>query len=142
MSMTVSDYISADSVEKAFTRVQTAWKTSKDSGFALFKTSLGDAFNAGFFAMMNFKKGKTPSVEDASTKLTNDYLPASFGKNEMCKVAIDSVIDRIKVNSKNNVLNVGYEKTLREPLREIMKTIYAIGLTSGFEIANDPELKE
>jgi len=143
MSMKVNDYINTESVVKTFARFNTTWKSSKESGFELFKAILSDAFNAGWMAMMNFKKDTVKkTMEDTAMQLTDEYLPSSFGRGEACSAVAKSIIERITVNSRNNILNVGYETTLLEPIREALQTVYAIGITSGFEIANDPAMKE
>jgi hypothetical protein len=44
-------------------------------------------------------------------------------------------------NTTDYVLNIGYETILEDCFNKVLRIAYSIGITTGFEIASDDELK-
>ena len=77
---------------------------------------------------------------EKSKELTQ-MLPDCFCKGEMGKTAAKNILESINTNQTEGILNIGYEELVRRDIENIIRIIYAIGVTTGFQIAEDPDYK-
>jgi hypothetical protein len=107
---------------------------------ANFKALAGDAFNEGIISILARKNQPKKGSLEKSKEIT-DLLPDRFCKGEMGKTAINNIIEAIKSAQTEGILNIGYEELIRREVENMVRIIYAIGITSGFQIAEDPDYK-
>lgn len=101
-----------------------------------------DAYNEGIFSIINKSKTFTnKSPIEKSSELTS-LLPDNFIKGESGKQAINGIMSSIESNQQDGLLNIGYEALIQRDVENFIRIVYAIGLTSGFEIADDPDCRE
>lgn len=95
------------------------------------------AFNEGIFSQIqaNTKKVK-------STGSMNSYLPDFFENSDIANQLIDMTLKAVTANTTNSYLNAGFRLPVGEAIRQVIKTIYMVGLNAGFEISSDPSMKE
>lgn len=125
----------------AFTRLRTIMEET-GGGEHFFKSNLTGAFNQGVMSVIKARSKDTLTVDEASRKLTKDYLPSSFSTGPTGDNLLAGIFESIRANSTNGALNVGYELVLAEIIREVIKISYALGVTAGFEISSDEVLRK
>ena len=100
-----------------------------------------DAFNDGIISNMSEKKKLSEETLKKKSKEVTSFLPAHFRKTESGQKLVQVVMDEIMSNTTDYVLNVGYEPVLQDTINKILQVAYSIGITTGFEIASDPDMK-
>lgn len=139
--MTVGEYLASETFKKTIedfvsnAKLETAGKTRSN-----YNMVAAEAFNEGIVSMITARdKPKRGSLEKSS-ELTK-MLPDCFCKGDMGATATTSIIDAIKSNQTEGILNIGYEELMRREIENIIRIVYAIGVTTGFEIADDDDYR-
>lgn len=94
------------------------------------------AFNEGVFSQIQATTKKAKSTGEM-----NSYLPDYFENSDIANQLIEMTVKAITANSINGYLNAGFQLPVGEAVRQVIKTIYMVGLNAGFEISSDPEMK-
>lgn len=105
------------------------------------KSMILDAFNAGRISCMEDREKLSKETLQKKSKEVTQFLPANFKKTETSKQLVNTVQETILANSEDYVLNVGYEPIVEDTINKVLQIAYAIGITTGFEIASDPDMK-
>jgi hypothetical protein len=135
--MTLEQYLNSDALKRAIedyaenAKLETAQKTITN-----FQTIAASAYNEGVVEMISKGKPVKKGSLEKSKELTQ-MLPDNFIKGEMGLQAINGLLQAVISNQEDGVLNIGYESILRAEIENYIRIIYAIGVTSGFEIADD-----
>lgn len=95
------------------------------------------AFNEGVFSQIQSGTKKVKSTGEM-----NAYLPDFFQNSDISNQLIEMAIKAVTANTVNSYLNAGFQIPVGEAMRQVIKTIYMIGLNAGFEISSDPKMKE
>jgi hypothetical protein len=75
------------------------------------------------------------------SKEMTGFLPAHFKNTDTGKKLIELFMQELLNNTTDYTLNIGYEETLPTCIEKILRIAYSVGITTGFEIASDKELK-
>lgn len=105
------------------------------------KNMITNGYNYGVFSLLNDRKVSKDKSKLDKTKEITAYLPDIFKDSEMGKQLTNSIMEAIKTNSSNYILNIGYETILPDDIKKVIQIAYALGITAGFDISSDPELK-
>ena len=100
-----------------------------------------DAFNDGIISNMTEKKKLSEETLKKKSKEVTSFLPAHFKSTDSGKKLAQIVMDEIVSNTTDYVLNVGYEPVLIDAINKVLQVAYSIGITTGFEISSDPDMK-
>lgn len=100
-----------------------------------------DSFNDGIIANMTEKKKISKENLVKKSKEITNWLPAHFKKTETGKKLVELMLAELLNNTTDYVLNIGYETILEDCFNKVLRIAYSIGITTGFEIASDDELK-
>ena len=95
------------------------------------------AFNEGIFSQI-----QATSKKAKSTGEMNSYLPDYFENSDIANQLIEMTVKAITANSINGYLNAGFQLPVGAAVRQVIKTIYMVGLNAGFEISSDPKMRE
>jgi len=95
------------------------------------------AFNEGIISQMTATSKKLKSTGEM-----NNYLPDCFVESETVNQMTTMVINNLKAQTTNGFINAGFKVPLIATLKTIFRTLYMVGLNSGFEIASNSSLKE
>lgn len=105
------------------------------------KNMITSAYNYGVFSLLTDRKVSKDRTKLDKTKEITAYLPDMFTNSDMGEQLTTSVMQSIKTNSSNYILNIGYETIIPDDIKKVLQIAYAIGITAGFDISSDPELK-
>ncbi len=139
--MTLEQYLNSDALKRAIedyaenAKLETAQKTITN-----FQTIAASAYNEGVVEMISKGKPVKKGSLEKSKELTK-MLPDQFCKGEMGKVAVNNILAAIDTNQTEGILNIGYEELVKREIENIVRIIYAIGVTAGFEIADDEDFR-
>ena len=98
-------------------------------------------FNDGIISNMTERKRvSSESVKKKSKEITS-FLPAHFKGTDVGKKLVKVIQDEILANTTDYVLNIGYEHVLEDAINKVLQVAYSVGITTGFEIASDPDMK-
>lgn len=108
---------------------------------SIIKGMLIEAFNAGIISNFEEKKKlKSETIQKKSKEITS-FLPAHFKGTETGRQLTGRIQETILANTTDYVLNVGYEPILEDDVNKVLQIAYSVGITTGFEIASDPDMK-
>ncbi len=107
----------------------------------LISTALLDSFNDGIIANMTEKTKVSKETLLKKSKEMTGFLPAHFKNTDTGKKLIELFMQELLNNTTDYTLNIGYEETIPICIEKILRIAYSIGITTGFEIASDKELK-
>lgn len=145
--MTSSDFVKSEVFKDRINSVIDAVKDVTDETALknilepLMTRILLDSFNDGIIAnMTERKKISNENLPKKSKEITN-WLPAHFKNTETGKKLIELMLTELLNNTTDYVLNIGYETVLGDCYDRVLRIAYSIGITTGFEIAADPDLK-
>lgn len=106
-----------------------------------FVSTASEAFNEGIMSMIQ-KKG-APSLSDFEKgQELSKLLPDIFVKGKVGQEAAKSILESIKMNQREYILNIGYETLVKRDIENTLRIVYALGVSTGFDISEDPEYKE
>lgn len=142
--MTSSDFVRSDAFKN---RVQEVIKTLNDEDTTpsilepILTRILLDSFNDGIIANMGEKEKISKETLLKKSKEITKLLPAHFKNTDVGKKINETILQEILNNTTDYVLNIGYESVLQDAIAKTISIAYAIGITTGFEIASDKEMK-
>ena len=100
-----------------------------------------NAFNEGIHSIIQKQHSPiTLGSFEKSEELTK-LLPDFFVKNKIGQEAVKSILESIKMNQHEFILNFGYESLVKQDVENMIRIIYAIGVSTGFDIADDKDFK-
>lgn len=141
--MTTSDYINS----KVFnSRIEKVMVTANDDPSEnilkpLLSNLLIETFNDGIIANMTEKEKISKETLLKKSKEITNFLPAHFKNTDTGKKLVEIIMTELLNNTTDYVLNIGYETIFPEIINNVLRVAYSVGITTGFEIANDKELK-
>jgi hypothetical protein len=139
--MDLNKYLNSDALNKAINdyagnaKLETTGKTLSN-----FKAIAADAFNEGIMSMISQKNAPKKGSLEKSKELTQ-MLPDFFCRSDLGQTAIKNIIESINSNQTESVLNIGFEELVRRDIENMIRIVYAIGVTTGFEVASDADYK-
>ena len=133
--MTIDKYIEKSKV--CYDSILNKVKINDESANGDIENLVINAFNEGIFSQMTSSSKKIKSTGEM-----NEYLPDFFVESKIVEEMKTMLINNIKAQTTNSFLNAGYKVPIQQTLVNIIKTVYMIGLNSGFEIASNNSLKE
>ena len=133
--MTIDKYIEKSKV--CYDSILNKVKINDESATGDIENLVINAFNEGIFSQMTSSSKKIKSTGEM-----NEYLPDFFVESKIVEEMKTMLINNIKAQTTNSFLNAGYKVPIQQTLVNIIKTVYMIGLNSGFEIASNNSLKE
>jgi hypothetical protein len=133
--MTIDKYIEKSKV--CYDSILNKVKINDESASGDIENLVINAFNEGIFSQMTSSSKKIKSTGEM-----NEYLPDFFVESKIVEEMKTMLINNIKAQTTNSFLNAGYKVPIQQTLVNIIKTVYMIGLNSGFEIASNNSLKE
>ena len=133
--MTIDKYIEKSKV--CYDSILNKVKINDESANGDIENLVINAFNEGIFSQMTSSSKKIKSTGEM-----NEYLPDFFVESKIVEEMKMMLINNIKAQTTNSFLNAGYKVPIQQTLVNIIKTVYMIGLNSGFEIASNNSLKE
>lgn len=140
--MVLTDYVNSTSVN---TEIESFIKDEKNFDkkrkIQELKNIVTNAYNYGAFSIMNDRKASQEKTILSKSKEVTSYLPDNFKKSDMGQQLTNSIMAAIETNSQDSILNIGYETILPDDISNAIQIAYAIGLTVGFDISSDPDLK-
>lgn len=140
--MVLAEYVNSVEVEseiKDFLKNEKDYSNERKT--TEIKNMIATAFNYGIFSLLNERKViKNMSTIEKSKELTT-YLPSVFKDSDMASQLVNSIMESIKTNSSNYTLNIGYEAIVPEDIKKVIQIVYAMGITAGFDISSNPDLK-
>ena len=146
--MTSSDFINSEAFKNRINTVIDSAKDITDERALkqvmepLLSRLFLDSFNDGIIAnMTERKKISKENLVKKSKEITN-WLPAHFKNTETGKKLVELMLAELLNNTTDYVLNIGYETVLEDCFDKVLRIAYSIGITTGFEIASDPDLKK
>lgn len=145
--MTSSDFIKSEAFKNRINTVidsmvnVTDEQAIKPTLEPLLARLLLDSFNDGIIANMTEKKKISKENLVKKSKEITNWLPAHFKKTETGKKLVELMLSELLNNTTDYVLNIGYETILEDCFNKVLRIAYSIGITTGFEIASDDELK-
>lgn len=104
--------------------------------------ALLESFNDGIIANMTERTKISKETLTKKSKEITKLLPAHFKNTETGKKLIEILLTELLNNTTDYVLNIGYETILAECFNRALRIAYSVGITTGFEIASDPDLKK
>lgn len=141
--MDINSYLNSKSFEsllKQFTsniKLETEGKV-KANAVAI----ASDAFNEGIFSIISAKsKLSSKGSLEKSNEITK-LLPDNFIKSELGLQSISGIMNSIASNQNDGILNIGSEALIKRDVENFIRIVYAIGITTGFEIASDQDYKD
>lgn len=141
--MISDEYLKSSAVKENIDRlVRDSSETTDERKKSEILSLVIEGFNYGVFSMLESKKAMNEKTLLQKSKEITSYLPDNFVSSETGKGLVDSLQECVKTNSKNYILNIGYEPIIAEDFSRILQIAYAIGITTGFSIAEDEELKD
>lgn len=136
--MSITEYLDSEAFKKEVKRASTNAKFNTPKKI---ESDIGiiasEAFNEGIMSIIKFKNVSKDVGDIEKSKELTQMLPDNFIKGEMGLQAINGLLQAVISNQEDGVLNIGYESILRAEIENYIRIIYAIGVTSGFEIADD-----
>lgn len=140
--MNINDYLSSNSFKEEVHRAATNAKLNTPQKVeADIRTIASEAFNEGIMSLLKFKSvAKNEGTLEKSREVTQ-MLPDNFIKNETGLQAINGLMQAVISNQEDGLLNIGYESLLKTEIENYIRIVYAIGVTSGFEIADDEDYR-
>lgn len=140
--MVLTDYVNSTSVNSEIeTYIKDEKNFDKNRKIQELKSIVSNAYNYGAFSIMNDRKASQEKTMLSKSKEVTAYFPDNFKKSEMGKQLNDLIMASILTNSQGSVLNIGYEEILPDDISRALQIAYAIGLSVGFDISSDPDLK-
>ena len=140
--MILTEYVNSEDVNDSIKRYLKDEKNfSNDKKTSEIKNMITSAYNYGVFSLLTDRKASKDKSKLDKTKEITAYLPDMFKNSDMGNQLTESVMQSIKTNSSNYILNIGYETVLPDDIKNVIQIAYAIGITAGFDISSDPELK-
>lgn len=100
-----------------------------------------DTFNDGIISNITERKKVSEQTLQKKSKEVTGFLPAHFKNSEVGKKLLSTIQSDIIANTTDYVLNVGYEPVLDESINNALQIAYSVGITTGFEISSDPDMK-
>ena len=80
------------------------------------KNMITSAYNYGVFSLLNDRKASKDRTKLDKTKEITAYLPDMFTNSDMGEQLTTSVMQSIKTNSSNYILNIGYETIIPDDI--------------------------
>ena len=140
--MILTEYVNSVNVNESIKRYKKKKKNfSDEKKTSEIKDMITNAYNYGVFSLLNDRKASKDKTKLDKTKEITAYLPDRFTNSDIGEQLTTSVMQSIKTNSSNYILNIGYETIIPDDIKKVLQIAYAIGITTGFDISSDPELK-
>lgn len=142
--MQSDDYLKSNKVK---TQVDEICRDIKEDDFSenmlrnLLSRILVESFNDGIISNMTERQRLSSETLRKKSKNITSYLPAHFKNSETGKKLMKVIKDGIMDNTTDFVLNIGYEPNIEDIINKTLQIAYSVGITTGFEIASDPEMK-
>lgn len=142
--MTSSDFIESKAFKNRVDSIVSMANETLDRNIIvpLISSTLLESFNDGIMANMSERTRVSRETLLKKSKEVTKFLPAHFKNTETGKKLVDIMLKEIMNNCTDYVLNIGYEQVLTECINTIVRIAYSVGITTGFEIASDPDLKK
>ena len=102
---------------------------------------VSEAYNSGVMSMIKKQKSTEVNTDLIKSKEITKMLPGNFIKQEIGEKAINGILESIKSCQENGELSIGWEELVKADIINFIRVVYAIGITSGFEIASDEAFK-
>ena len=140
--MILTEYVNSVNVNESIKRYLKDEKNfSDEKKTSEIKDMITNAYNYCVFSLLNDRKASKDKTKLDKTKEITAYLPDRFTNSDIGEQLTTSVMQSIKTNSSNYILNIGYETIIPDDIKKVLQIAYAIGITTGFDISSDPELK-
>ena len=141
--MTSNDFVNSVAFKKRIDQIiQSATEDPDEKVLhGLIATALMDSFNDGIIANMTEKTKVSKETLMKKSKEMTGFLPEHFKNTDTGKKLIELFMHELFNNTTDYTINIGYEETLPACIEKILRIAYSIGITTGFEIASDKELK-
>lgn len=140
--MSINEYLSSPSFkDEVHNAAMNAKLNTPQKVEADISTIASEAFNEGIMSLIKFKSTSKDAGTLEKSKEITQMLPDNFIKNETGLRAINGLMQSVISNQEDGLLNIGYESLLKKEIENYIRIVYAIGITTGFEIAEDEDYK-
>lgn len=139
--MDITQYLSSVLFNKTITKLaenakfETTEKTKSN-----FKLVATEAFNEGISHILSRKSAPKKGTLEKSKEITK-MTPDAFCRGEFGSAAITNIVESVKSCQSDGILNIGYESIIRDDVENMVRIIYALGVSTGFDIAGDEDYK-
>ena len=119
--MILTEYVNSVNVNESIKRYLKDEKNfSDEKKTSEIKDMITNAYNYGVFSLLNDRKASKDKTKLDKTKEITAYLPDRFTNSDIGEQLTTSVMQSIKTNSSNYILDIGYETIIPDDIKKIV----------------------